>query len=165
VPDTLAPSAPLFSPRARAPACPNSGLPCAATRPSQAARRRPVRHRHHRFIATAASQSKPMPPEVSSCRAEHAAPFSVAGDPPERRRPWEPEPAAMPVRRRPSLCPPPSKVSSPTCSPLSPPHFPLLTRAPRPPGRRRRNPRPPTPPPPCSCLCPELEEALGSFAD
>jgi hypothetical protein len=46
----------------------------------------------------------------------------------------------MAVRRRPSLRPPPSKVSSPTCSPRPPLRFPLLIRAPRPPGRRRRHP-------------------------
>jgi hypothetical protein len=78
------------------------------------------------------------PPGASPCQAEPSPPLPTTRSSPERRCPWEPEPAAMDVRRRASLYPPPSKVSSPMCSRWFPLRFLLLTRAPCPTGRRCR---------------------------
>jgi hypothetical protein len=143
--------APLFSRAGRAPArpsrapfasapprhCPGSPPQATAAGPSQISARK-----HQRVM--------PRPSRAPQCLVAHPPPLPIAWEALERRRPWPPEPATMAVRHRPSLRPSPSKVSSPMCSPWSPLRFPLLTRAPRPPGHRRRHP--PAPPPPCSPL-------------
>jgi hypothetical protein len=115
--------------------------------PPPAVRRWPWPELHrHTIPPLGPLQLKPTSPRAPSHRAAHPTPLPVAWKAPERCSPWLLEPAAMAVHCRPSLRPPPSKVSSPTCSPWSPLRFPLLTLAPRPPGRRRSHPQRRRPP-------------------
>jgi hypothetical protein len=127
--------APLYS--APGPACPSCRRPVLRRRPSRApppARAPPSPVRRGRRLPEKLDLAMKFATPSCTCAAPPRHLLNTGTPPPLADRAGRHE-----CRRRPSLRPPLSKVKTPSKSPSTPLCFPLLTRVPRPPGRRRRH--------------------------